>query len=116
QKCDSAQYAKYLVGMAAVRMGPFEAAERRSECRELLLECFGDGALRRRKSEIGCRCDPQAGEIDPWRIAIGRALGRSAGVKDRRQWIPRVAIQHAGKHQARVRYVSCHRSKLRDLQ
>src|SRR5438034_8447376 len=27
----------------------------RSECRELLLECLGDGALRRRKPEIACR-------------------------------------------------------------
>src|SRR4029077_13193987 len=71
QKCDRAQYPEHLVGMAAVRMGPFETAECRSECRELLPERLGEGALRRRKSEIGCRCDPQAGEIDPWRIAIG---------------------------------------------
>src|SRR5438034_10799915 len=80
----------------------------RSECRELLLECLGDGALRRRKPEIACRRDTQGSEIGPRRIAIGLGYGRSAGVKDGRQRIARVAIKHAGKHQADVRYISRH--------
>src|SRR5207302_8324518 len=52
QKCDGAQDPEHLVGMAAVRMGPFEAAECRSESRELLLEPPRDGALRRRNSKL----------------------------------------------------------------